>query len=216
MLSVALRGNKHRTHTLHTDRHTHKHVRGRGFPGRRLIVGVCRLGRGTEQTSALCDSTEQQLLQAAHSFLPANGGTGVLFWTSCLGLIFSPHIMHPRYLSAFVFKGLLNCGAERRLYSFMGREEGVTGSLFVWKKLCIMSMRTLVSPWFRTSVLCPDTVCSDCSSSELVVLAWHQSVSPKSTTNLLLFCSQSTKIKLMYLWAESSTSPAFTIFFIIR
>lgn len=92
----------------------------------------------------------------------------------------------------------------------MRREEGVTGSLFVWKRLCIMR-RALVSPWFRTGVVYPDTVCPGCSSSQLVVCAWPQSVSPKSTGNL--FCSQSTKIKRAYLQAESSTSPTFRIFF---
>lgn len=44
-------------HMLHKDRRTHRNTSaGRWFPGRRLIVGVCRLGCGTEQTSALCDS----------------------------------------------------------------------------------------------------------------------------------------------------------------
>lgn len=50
-------------------------VSGRGLPGRRLIVGVCRLGCRAEQTRALCDSwhaTGEPLVSAAHCFLPAN------------------------------------------------------------------------------------------------------------------------------------------------
>lgn len=104
-LSTTQRGSQHRTHSLLTDRHTHKHVRGRGFPGRRLIVGVCRLGRGTEQTSALCDSwrtTEEQLLKAAHSFLPANGEAGVLFWTDC-SVSFSPPKLCIQDISVLLF-----------------------------------------------------------------------------------------------------------------
>lgn len=58
--------------------HTQTCERGQGgFPGRRLIVGACSLAGGTEPTSAHGDSprtTQQQLLNATYSFLPANGG----------------------------------------------------------------------------------------------------------------------------------------------
>lgn len=114
-------------------------------------MGVCRLGRETEQTSALYDSwhtTEKQLLKAAHSFLPANGEAEVLFWTSCSVSFSPPSIMHPRYLGAFVFRGLPNCGTEQGLYSFMGREEGVTGSFVCVEEIVHTECKHTVSLWF--------------------------------------------------------------------
>lgn len=103
---------------------------------------------------------------------------------------FSPSsIMHPRYLSAFVCRGLLNCGTERRLYSFMGREEGVTGSFVCVGETVHAEHKHTVSLWFLTSVLCPDTVRPG-QHSQLVVYIWHQPVSLKLSHNLLLFSSQ--------------------------
>lgn len=80
-------------------------VSGRGLPGRRLIVGVCRLGCGAEQTRALCDSwhaTGEPLVSAAHSFLPANEEARLLVLDrQQLALIFfSPHIVASKRLGS--------------------------------------------------------------------------------------------------------------------